>query len=492
MNRNVFLGTSSITSLSNAKVLCIGDIILDKFIYGDVDRISPEAPIPIFNIQSEKLMLGGAGNVANNLSGLGASTQFISVVGNDDAGQKVSKLINKVLNTTTDLITDMERRTSIKTRFIASGQQMMRADDETISAIEGATKRRVCVQAKLALKNCTVMVLADYGKGVLIPEIIKELIELANKADVPVIVDPQGRDYSQYNGVYLITPNCKELSDATNMPTKSDSDIMNAARKLISTNTIKYVLTTRSGDGMSLIDANNFKTFTAEAREVYDVSGAGDTVVAAIAASLAVGSNLEEAVQLANTAAGIVVGKLGTAVAYSSEIIEALQHKNFLNGETKILSFSSAQTLTEAWRSKGYKIGFTNGCFDLLHPGHISTIRKAKTACDKLIVGLNSDLSVKRLKGESRPAQSEIARAQVLASLENIDAVIIFSEDTPANIIKALKPEVFVKGADYTIDDIAEATIVKAYGGDIILVDLEEDYSTTATLLKLNNEKEPN
>jgi D-beta-D-heptose 7-phosphate kinase/D-beta-D-heptose 1-phosphate adenosyltransferase len=489
MYKNVFLDATSVNSLRNANVLCIGDIMMDRFIYGDVDRISPEAPIPIFNIQSEKLMLGGAGNVANNLSGLGASTQFISVVGDDPAGQEISNLIGDIPNIKTTLITDKERRTSIKTRFIASGQQMMRTDDETISYIKGLTRKKVAAQAKLALKNCTAMVLADYAKGVLIPEIIQELIKLANKVQVPVIIDPQGRNYNLYNGADLITPNCKELSDATNMPTSNDNEIIAAARKLISENTIKSVLTTRSGDGMSLIDHISFKTFKAEALEVYDVSGAGDTVAAAIAASLAAGSSLEQAVQLANTAAGIVVGKLGTAVAYSSEIIEALHHKEVFSSDTKIISASSAVIVSKAWRSIGHKVGFTNGCFDLLHPGHISTINKAKAACDKLIVGLNSDVSVSNIKGKNRPIQSEVARAQVLASLANVDAVIIFSEDTPAKIIKALKPEVFVKGADYNIDNIAEATIVRGYGGKIILAELEKGYSTTATLKQLDDRK---
>lgn len=478
--------TASIETLSTAKVLCIGDVMLDRFVYGDVDRISPEAPIPVFSIKSEKLMLGGAGNVARNLSGLGATTHFIAVVGNDSAGKDITKQIGKIPNTVANLITDPERRTSIKTRFIAGGQQMMRADDETVAAIEGPTKERVLTLAKSALNDCAAMVLSDYAKGVLTPEIIQELIKLAKTANVPVVIDPQGLDYSRYKGADLITPNRKELSEATALPVGNDDEIIAAARKLISEKNIKSVLATRSGDGMSLIDAKSANTFAAEAREVFDVSGAGDTVAAAIAASLAAGINLNEAVQIANTAAGIVVAKVGTAVAYASDIIEALHHQEFSSGEAKILSLNSALDRTEVWRAKNQKIGFTNGCFDLLHPGHISTIAKAKAACDKLIIGLNSDTSVKRLKGEDRPVQSESARAQVLASLENVDAVIIFSEDTPANVLDALKPEVFVKGADYAIEDIPEAKIVQSYGGKIVLAELEEGHSTTATIAKLN------
>jgi D-beta-D-heptose 7-phosphate kinase/D-beta-D-heptose 1-phosphate adenosyltransferase len=283
----------------------------------------------------------------------------------------------------------------------------------------------------------------------------------------------------------VITPNCKELSDATALPAGSDDEIIAAARKLISEHDIKSVLATRSGDGMSLIDETAATNFAAEAREVFDVSGAGDTVAATIAASLAAGVGLNEAVQLANTAAGIVVAKVGTAVAYASDIIEALYRQEFSSGEAKILSVNSALDRTEVWRSKGLKVGFTNGCFDLLHPGHISTISKAKAACDRLIIGLNSDSSVKRLKGEDRPIQSEAARAQVLASLEHVDAVVIFSEDTPANVLNLLKPEVFIKGADYAIEEIPEAEIVQAYGGEIVLAKLEEGHSTTATIAKM-------
>ena len=477
--------TASVEALATAKVLCIGDVMLDRFVYGDVDRISPEAPIPVFSINSDNLMLGGAGNVARNLSGLGATTHFIAVVGNDGAGKDITKLIGKISDTEPNLITDRTRRTSIKTRYIASGQQMMRADDETVGAIEGHTKERVITLAKSALKDCSAMVLADYAKGVLTPEIIEELIGLAHAAKVPVVIDPQGLDYSRYDGADLITPNRKELSDATALPANSDDEIIAAARQLISDHNIKSVLATRSGDGMSLIDAKEFNNFKAEAREVFDVSGAGDTVAATIAACLAAGVDLSEAVQLANITAGIVVAKVGTAVAYSSDIIEALHRQEFSTGEAKVLSLNSALDRTDMWRSKDQKIGFTSGCFDLLHPGHISTIAKAKAACDKLIIGLNSDGSVKRLKGEDRPIQSEAARAQVLASLELVDAVVIFSEDTPGETLEALKPEVFIKGADYTIDDIPEAKVVQAYGGEIVLAELEEGHSTNATIEKM-------
>ena len=472
--------------LSKAKVLCVGDIILDKFVYGDVERISPEAPIPVFNIKTNKLMLGGAGNVASNLSGLGAKTRFITVVGNDLAGSDVKELITATPNMNSTLIAEKERRTSIKTRYIAGGQQMMRADDETITLIKKQTKQRILRLIDSALNYYNVLVIADYAKGVLTPEMIKQLIKLAKKAKIPVIVDPQGNNYSHYKGVDIVTPNRKELSLATGMPANSDKQIRLAANKLISDHNIKSILATRSGDGMTLINSNSFNTYKAEAQEIFDVSGAGDTVVATISASLSAGIDLKQAVQLANISAGIVVAKTGTAVAYANDILEALIKRKLQNEEIKVLSIKSAVERTKFWRSQKFKIGFTNGCFDLLHPGHIATINAAKAACDKLIVGLNNNASVRRLKGNERPVQSEEIRAQILSSLMNVDAVVVFSEDTPVKILENLKPDVFIKGGDYKIATLPEANTVKAYGGKIILTNLLKGHSTTATISKLN------
>jgi len=477
--------TMSVNALTKAKVLCVGDVMLDRFVYGDIRRISPEAPIPIFNIGSDKLMLGGAGNVTCNLSGLGAKTRFITVVGNDLAGTDIKKLISNVPNTKTTLITEKKRRTSIKTRYVASGQQMMRTDDETIAPIEEKTKQRLINLVESALNNNTAVILADYAKGVLTPDITKAIIRRAKKAKIPVIVDPQGTDYKHYKGADIITPNRKELSLATGMQTNSDKAIIAAARKLISENGIKSILATRSSDGMSLIDVNRFNSFKAESQEVFDVSGAGDTVAAAIGASLSAGINLKQAVRLANTSAGVVVAKAGTAAVHASEIIEALHNRDFPETDGKIITIKMALNRAENWRSKNYKIGFTNGCFDLLHPGHISTIANAKAACDKLIVGLNSDASINRLKGSKRPIQSEITRAKILSSLEKVDAVVIFSGNTPIKLINSLKPEIFIKGADYRISNLPEAKIVKAYGGKIILAEFKNGYSTSATISKL-------
>ena len=314
----------------------------------------------------------------------------------------------------------------------------------------------------------------------------KIIYKIAKKAKIPVIVDPQVNNYTPYKGVDIVTPNRKELTLATGMPANSDKQIKLAANKLISDHNIKSILATRSGDGMTLINSNSFNTYKAEAQEIFDVSGAGDTVVATIGASLSAGIDLKQAVQLANISAGIVVAKTGTAVAYASDILEALIKRKLQNEEIKVLSTKSAVERTKFWRSQKFKIGFTNGCFDLLHPGHIATINAAKAACDKLIVGLNNNASVRRLKGNERPVQSEEIRAQILSSLMNVDAVVVFSEDTPVKILENLKPDVFIKGGDYKIETLPEANTVKAYGGKIILTNLLKGHSTTATISKLN------
>ena len=472
--------------LSEAKVLCIGDLMLDKFVYGEVNRISPEAPIPILKTKSDKLLLGGAGNVANNLSCLGVETHFISVIGKDQTGKTIAKLIKKIPNIIANLITDEKRPTTFKTRFIANGQQMMRVDSETTLNIDNTIESNIIELTRSALDHCGALVLADYGKGVLTRFLLKKIITIAKSKKIPVIIDPQGFDYSAYSGADLITPNLKELSEATTKPTDNDEEINSAAISLISKYKINSVLATRSSDGMSLINKKCFTTFAAEAREVFDVSGAGDTVVATLSACLAANIKLDHGVKLANIAAGIVVAKLGTAVVYTNDLISNFNNGSVKSIDEKLYTIHSITDQIKTWRSKGLKIGFTNGCFDILHPGHLSTITKAKSLCDKLIVALNSDSSVKSLKGDNRPVQSEVTRSKILISLEHVDGVIIFNEKNPNNILKLIKPEIFVKGADYSIKNIPETKIINSYGGKIILADIKDGFSTTNTIVKIN------
>ncbi|HYD32720.1 MAG TPA: D-glycero-beta-D-manno-heptose-7-phosphate kinase, partial [Azospirillaceae bacterium] len=442
-----------IDALSATHVLCVGDVMLDRFVYGSVDRISPEAPIPVLRITRTTAMLGGAGNVAANLAALGCAPHFVSVVGDDEAGSAVMRLmVESQLADGSRMVTERERQTTVKTRFFASSQQLLRADSETVTPISVQSAEAVLAAAKAGLADVGAVILSDYGKGVLSDALIARIIKAASEAGRPVVVDPKGDDYRRYRGATVITPNRKELAQATGMDVSTDEEVAAAARHLLETCGIHSVVATRSEQGMTVVTADGrIRHLPAEAREVFDVSGAGDTAVAALAAALAAQAPLFDAARLANVAAGIVVGKVGTAVVRGHEILEGLHHQEWVRSEAKVVTLEEAHELVERWRRRGLRVGFTNGCFDLLHPGHVSLLAQARAACDRLVVGLNSDASIKRLKGETRPVQSEAARAAVLASLATVDLVVIFAEDTPLNLIKALSPDVLVKGADYTI-----------------------------------------
>ncbi|MDO8607114.1 MAG: D-glycero-beta-D-manno-heptose-7-phosphate kinase [Phaeospirillum sp.] len=475
--------------LRNTPVLCIGDVMLDRFVYGSVDRVSPEAPIPVLFIERETAMLGGAGNVVRNLVALGAAPAFLSVVGDDPAGREVTRLVGEHGEIDPCIVVETGRQTTIKTRFFASHQQLLRADRESRLAVSDPIRDQLLTRADRLLAKAGVMVLSDYGKGVLAPMIAGELIRRAKAQGKKVVVDPKGADYSIYAGATIVTPNRKELFEATGMPVDGDDAVIAAARHLIATCALEAVLVTRSQDGMTLVTADGeAHHLAAEAREVFDVSGAGDTVVATLAAAIASGASLLEGAHLANVAAGIVVGKVGTAVAYAEEVVAALHHGDLTAGESKIMAQGAATEIVARWHRKGKKVGFTNGCFDLLHPGHVAILTQAKAACDRLVVGLNSDASVQRLKGPTRPVQSEASRATVLSSLASVDLVVIFGEDTPLRLIESLRPDVLVKGADYTIDKVVGADLVQSWGGKVVLADLVNGQSTTNTIKRMNGD----
>lgn len=474
-------------ALGTATVLCAGDVMLDRFVYGDVDRISPEAPIPVLRIRRQAAMLGGAGNVVRNLVGLGAAATFLTCVGDDAPGREVAHLIDDLPRVDPVLQVAPGRQTTIKTRFVAGNQQLLRADEETLAAISDIALDRLLAAAGEQMAQAGALVLSDYGKGVLPARVAAGLIEIARGRGVPVVVDPKGADWERYRGAAVVTPNRKELAEAAGLPTGSDAEIAAAARALIDRCGIETILVTRSQEGMTLVPRDGEAThLPAQAREVFDVSGAGDTVVATVAAALASGAPLVEAAQLANVAAGIVVGKVGTAAVAVEELVHTLRRQDLEEDEAKVLPLAAAAEKVAQWRARGLAVGFTNGCFDLLHPGHVSLLAQARGACDRLVVGLNSDASVKRLKGESRPVQSEAARATVLGSLASVDMVVIFGEDTPMELIDALRPDVLVKGADYTIETVVGADLVHSYGGKVMLARLEDGFSTTATIARMN------
>jgi len=475
--------------LGEARVAVVGDVILDHFHYGSVERISPEAPVPVLRLERADTMLGGAGNVVRNLKALGAHPSFATVVGKDSDGLVVAQLLAREGVADAAMVDDGSRRTSAKSRFMAAGQQVLRTDSETIFPLAPEIERSFIAAALAAVDDANVVVISDYGKGVLSDAVIRAVIAAAGKASKTVVVDPKGTAYERYRGADLITPNRRELFEATGMAVDGDDAIAIACRHLIDTYGFGAVLATRSGDGMTLLGADGaLSHLEAEAREVFDVSGAGDTVIATVAAALGAGATLEDAARLANVAAGIVVAKIGTAVAFADDLVQALHHQDLSSAEAKVMALKPALDRIDKWRRSGLTVGFTNGCFDLLHPGHVTLLAKAREASGRLVVGLNSDASVQRLKGPGRPVQSEAARATVLASLASVDMVIVFSDDTPLTLIEAIRPDVLVKGADYALGDVVGGDIVTSYGGRVELIDLEPGHSTTATIAKLARE----
>jgi D-beta-D-heptose 7-phosphate kinase/D-beta-D-heptose 1-phosphate adenosyltransferase len=475
-------------ALVGVRVVVAGDVMLDRSLYGAVERISPEGPIPVLRVEREAAMLGGAGNVLRNLAALGAAVEFLAVVGDDAAGREVQALAREAAGAGCHLLVEAGRPTTIKERYIAAGQQLLRADRDPDGAIGADTAATLLAAATAALEGAGALVLSDYGKGTLQPETLGALIAAAAAAGCPVVVDPKGRDYGIYRGATLVTPNQRELHEATGRPTATEGDVLLAARQVIDSCGIEAVLVTRGARGMTVLRGGegNHLQLPAAAREVFDVSGAGDTVVAAVAAALAAGVDFESAVRLANLAASIVVGKLGTAVASRSELLQTLHASDLLAAEAKIADLEASVEHAARWRRKNLTIGFTNGCFDLLHPGHVSLLAQARAVCDRLIVGLNSDASTRRLKGEGRPIQSEAARAAVLASLADVDLVVIFGEDTPLKAIEALRPDVLVKGADYARDEVVGADLVERHGGKVILAELAPGHSTSDTIGRMS------
>ena len=476
---------AEVEAFSGVRVLCVGDVMLDRFAYGEVERISPEAPIPVFLHRHEATMAGGAGNVLRNLSTLGVAARIVAVIGDDGAGAELRALIEAEPGAQAELFAAKGRETTIKTRYIAGSQQLLRADRETTTDIEPAIAEKIVATVAAALAETDAIVLSDYGKGVLTREVTARIIEAARQAGKPVVVDPKGPDMSHYRGASVVTPNRRELAEASGLAVSDDAEIIIAAEKLIAGCGFEAVLVTRAKDGMTLVTAAGAEHLEAMKREVFDVSGAGDTVVATLAAAIGAGVALVDAAGIANAAAGVVVGKVGTAVVEKSELIDALHGRDRSSAGSKLASFEAALERIARWRRKGLRIGFTNGCFDILHPGHVSLFDQARGACDRLVVGLNSDASVARLKGAGRPLQAEAARAAVLGSVASIDLVVVFADDTPMKLIEAIRPDVLVKGGDYTIEEVVGAEFVQSYGAKVLLAEIAPGHGTTQTIARM-------
>ena len=477
-----------VRAAAGKRIVCVGDVMLDRFIYGGVTRISPEAPVPIMRRTRESAMPGGAGNVARNLASLGLAVSLIGVVGDDGEGRELAALLGDIDGVEADLIAMRERATTLKTRFVAGGQQLLRVDAEDTSPIGAASEAELIASIADEASRASVIILSDYAKGAVTDGVIAAALAAGKTYGIPVIADPKGRDFARYGAVDLIKPNASELSTAMRLPVETDQEIEDALTAAQTALPAKSIVVTRAAKGMSYAaNGEPIVHLSGQAREVYDVSGAGDTSIAALALGLAGGGDLADAVALAIAASGIAVGKAGTATVSASELLSALQ-LGLHNGGVSYLSLEAATSQIAAWREAGLTVGFTNGCFDILHPGHLRVLEEAKSRCGRLVVGLNSDASVKRLKGPTRPVNDADYRARVLSGLMAVDAVVVFKDDTPQALIEALQPDLLVKGGDYTIETIVGADIVQARGGSVHIVPLVDGQSTTAAIARAKAE----
>lgn len=468
------------------RVLVLGDVMLDRFLYGAVERISPEAPVPVVRLGRTLAMPGGAGNVARNISALGGQAVLTGLVGHDPAAAEIRGLLAANARITDALVGSASRPTICKMRVIAGNQQVVRLDDETASPADAAEQTALSAAVEARLPGCAALVLSDYAKGVLAPAVVAAAIAAAKRHGIPVLADPKSDDFALYRGVDCLTPNARELGRAARLPVETEADVAAAARGVMEAAGLPALLCTRAEKGMTLVQAGGaVHSVPAEAREVFDVSGAGDTVIATLALAHAAGLPLAEAMRIANAAAGIVVGKLGTATVSADELAHALRAgSGSVPDEAALLDGAAAARCVRDWKAHGLRVGFTNGCFDILHAGHVALLRAARRRCDRLIVALNTDASVARLKGPVRPVNPLADRAAVVSALAAVDAVVAFGEDTPLELIRLLMPDVLVKGADYTIDRVVGAGVIQAAGGEVALIDLLPGRSTTAILAR--------
>lgn len=461
-------------------VLCVGDIMLDRFVYGSVTRISPESPVPVLHKSRVSEMPGGAGNVARNLAAMGLNVILVGCVGDDEDGQRLSALMNEQPGIEARLARSSSCQTIVKTRFIASNQQLLRVDTEAHQPDIGAAGAVVssAISAALSRDDCSAVVISDYAKGSVTPAIVQSCVDAARSKSLPVLVDPKAKDLSIYRGARLIKPNAHELAAAVGRACVDDAEIERALTELKTQLPETVLVVTRAEKGMSWLSDGAVKHRRGEAREVYDVSGAGDTSMAAIALGYAAGAPLELSVALAVTASGIAVAKAGTATVSADEIRRVLepQHHGL---QAPIVDHDNLAKRSAEWKKAGLRVGFTNGCFDILHPGHLKLLQEARSRCDRLIVAINSDASVRRLKGDTRPINDGAARTAIMAGISAVDAVTMFEEDTPETLIRLLVPDILIKGGDYTVETIVGADTVLAAGGEVHIVPLEPGQSTT-------------
>ncbi|MCI5107493.1 MAG: bifunctional D-glycero-beta-D-manno-heptose-7-phosphate kinase/D-glycero-beta-D-manno-heptose 1-phosphate adenylyltransferase HldE [Pseudomonadales bacterium] len=462
----------------DARLLVIGDVMLDRYWHGAANRVSPEAPVPVVKVSNREDRPGGAGNVALNLAALGSATSLLGVVGDDDTGRDLLSRLNAA-GVFCDFLVSPDKPTITKLRVIAQHQQLIRVDFE--QTFDADDVRDLQARSEALMDGVGAVILSDYAKGAL--QDVQSLIQLARGKGIPVIVDPKGTDFSRYRGATLITPNLNEL-EAVVGPCEHEDDLVNKGLKMLSDLQLEALLVTRGEHGMTLIRPDSPELhLPARAQEVFDVTGAGDTVISVLAASLAAGDDLADATALANLAAGLVVGKLGTAAISGPELRRAILAEQ--GSGRGVMSAEQLQIAVQDARDHGEKIVFTNGCFDIIHAGHVGYLAEARKYGDRLIVAINDDDSVRRLKGSGRPINPVERRMAVLAGLEAVDWVVCFSEDTPESLLQALRPEVLVKGGDYSIDQVVGGEFVQSYGGEVKVLEFLDNCSTSAIVDKM-------
>lgn len=471
--------------MAGCPVVAVGDIMLDRFVGGEVTRVSAEAPTPILALGEEASMLGAAGNVAHNLAALGARAALAGVVGVDAAAAEVRALTERA-KLRANLIPDASRPTTTKVRYVSAGQQLLRVDREVLAPVAGAVEEALVAAIGGFAGEARAILLSDYGKGAVTPRVVAACREAARSTGALLIVDSKARHFHLYGEADVVKPNAAELAFATGMPTATDAEVESALAHALEGNPCRAILVTRAANGMSLAERSKaVRHFRRPPPEVFDTAGAGDTALAALGLALASGASLEEASELALIASGVAVQKAGVATVLADEVLEAELAAQLAPSEAKIVTSEGMARAAARWRGGGLKVGFTNGCFDILHPGHVAYLNQARTWCDRLIVGLNTDASVRQAKGAGRPVNPLEARAVVLAALTCVDLVVPFDAPTPIALIGAARPDVLVKGGDYDLAGIVGADLVKSWGGDVRIADFIEGHSTTATLARV-------
>ena len=473
----------SLPDFSKARILVLGDVMLDQYTWGTVNRISPEAPIPVVRIKDRTNRLGGAGNVAANLAGLGCSVSLVGLLGKDAAGESFGQLLSErgIANAS---LYSQNLPTVTKTRIMAGNQQIVRLDDEQPEKVQPELRRAAYQKICGELKRHDVLIISDYGKGLLNDSLLRDCMNVCSKENFPVFIDPKRDDWSIYAGATCITPNLKEFEGACQRMGSDSSDMEKSALHFLQRYGLHALLVTQGAKGMTLFNSQSRPFFVpSKARDVYDVSGAGDTVISVLAAAAAVGCSMATAVELANLAAAEVVSRLGTYAITLLDLKSAVLENN--GSQCAVYSAFQIRELVEHWRMSGQRVVFTNGCFDILHPGHVSLLRRAKELGDRLVVGLNTDASIRRIKGPSRPIIEQNDRAAILSALGPVDAVVLFEEDTPKNLLKFLQPDVLVKGGDYAMSEVVGAELMKKWGGRVEILDLLGKKSTSAVLKKI-------